>query len=117
MVNIDTVAIANLKIVQKVDAVDDSLVASDEMHSPVSSFTNSDIPYCEIPYISKCQHMRTRVKSLVCKRLEFIGITELGPHERYAITMNGALAGDADVIGIICINPHHSFAPVLSKST
>ena len=54
MVNINAVAIANLKIVQKVDAVDDSLVASDEMHGPVSPLLYGNVTDSEIPYISKC---------------------------------------------------------------
>ena len=74
VVDIDTVTIADLKIIQEVDAINNRLVATDEMYCPICTLADSDVTDGEIPNISKCQHMRTRIERLVCKRLQLVRI-------------------------------------------
>ena len=115
MIEIDTVAIANLEIVQKIDSIDDSLVTAHEMYRPICSFLDGDIADGEIADIRQRQYMRARIESLISQRLQLIGVFQLCPHEGNAVAMNGAFSCYTDVLGIFGPEPQHAFAAILTE--
>ena len=117
VVEIDAVAITDLQVVQQVDAIDDGLVAANQMHCPVSPLLDGHVADGQVLHIRQGQHMRTRIEGLVCKGFKFVGVFQLSTHKGDTIAMNGALASDADIVGVLGPEPQHTLAAVLTKGT
>ena len=117
VVEVDAVAIADLQVVQQVDAIDDSLVAANQMHRPISALLDRHVADSEIGHIRQGQHMRTRVECLVGKGLQFIRVRQFGTHEGDAVAMNGTLTRNADVLGILSPKPQHTLTAILTECT
>ena len=117
VVDINTVTIADLQIIEQVDTIDHRLVTTNQMNGPISALLDGHVTNREISDICQRQHMRTRVECLVCQWLQLITVFQFRPHESDSITMNGALARNTDVLSIVGIEPQHTFALILSEGT
>ena len=117
VVEVDTVAITDLQVVQQVNALDDGLVTPHEMYGPVGTFLDGDIADGQVTHICQCQHMGTGVERLISQGLQFIGILQFSPHEGDAIAMDGALACYGDVLCTVSPKPKHTLATILTKGT
>ena len=115
MVDIDTIAIADFQVVQQINAINHSFIATNQMNSPVSALFDGDIADGEILHISQREHMWARVEGLILQRLQLVAVAQLGSHKGDAIAMNGALTADADILGMLGPKPQHTFASILTK--
>ena len=117
VVDVDAVAIANLQVIQQLDAVDHSPFAADQVDRPVGTLLNSHVADGQVLHGSQRQHVRTRIEGLVGQRLQFIRVLQFLAHEGDAIAMNRSLTGDAEVLCIVGIEPQHTLTSVLTKGT
>ena len=60
--------------------------------------------------------MWTRIESLICQWFQLVAVLQFCTHEGDAITVDGTLAGNGDVLSIVGPEPEHSLATVLAKS-
>ena len=117
VVEVDAITITDLQVVEQVDALDDGLVATHEMYGPVGTLLDGHITDGEVTHIRQRQHMGTGVEGLVCQRLQLIAVAQLCSHEGDAIAVDGALACNADVLGIVGPEPEHTLTSIFSKGT
>ena len=117
MVDIDTVAITDLQVIQQRDTVDNGIVTTYQVNRPVGTLTDGDITDDQPAHIDKCQYMRTGIKGRISQGLEFITVAELRTHKGDAIAMDGATTGDREVVYILGIYPHHTLSPILLEGT
>ena len=117
VVEVNAVAVADLQVVQQLDAVDDSLVATDEVNRPVGTLTDGHVADGQPAHVRQRQYMGTGIESLVGQGLQFVGVFEFGTHKGDAVAVDGALARDADVVGIVGIEPEHTLTLVLAEGT
>ena len=117
VVDIDTVAITNLQVVQQLDTVNHSPVATYQVNRPVGALLNSHVADGQVLHGSQRQHVRTRIEGLVGQRLQFIRVLQFLAHEGDAIAMNRSLTSDAEVLCIVGIEPQHTLTSVLTKGT
>ena len=115
MVDIDTIAIANFQVVQQINAINHSFIATNQVNSPVGALLDGYIANGEILYIGKCEYMWTWVESLILQRLQLVAVAQLGSHKGDAIAMNGALTTDTDILGMLGPKPQHTFTSILTK--
>ena len=115
VVQVDAVAIAYLQVVQEVDAIDDGAVAANEVDCPVGPLADGDIADDEIVAIGQRQHMWPGVECRVSQGFQLVTVVQFGTHELNAVAMDGAAAGDAQVVGTVSPEPHHALATVLTE--
>ena len=72
MVEVDAVSVAYLQVVEQLDALYHRPIATNEMHRPVSAFTDGHVANGEILHIGQRQDMRTRVEGLRIQRLQLV---------------------------------------------
>ena len=87
------------------------------MNGPVSTFTDGHITDHQAFHTYQCQHMGTGVEGGVLQGFQFIAVREFLPHEGNAIAVDGACAGDAQVLDILAMEPHHSFSAIILEGT
>ena len=113
MININAITITDFEIVEQTDAVNHSPIATDEMHRPVSTFPNGNIPDIEIPDSHQGKHMRTGIEG--SNRFEFVTVKEFCTHKLDTIAMNRTMTRERKILHILRPYPHHSLTLVLAE--
>ena len=115
VVDVDAVAIAYLEVVEQRDADDRGIVAADEVNRPVGAVADGDIANLQLLDTDEGEHVRTGIE--LVNGLEFVTVEQFFAHETDAVAVDGALAGDGDVAGVLGPKPHHALAFVLLEGT
>ena len=113
MIDINTITITDLEIVEQIDAVNHSSIATDEMHRPVSTFPYRNITDIEIPDSHQGKHVRTRIES--SDRFEFVTIKKFSTHKPDTIAMNRTMPRERKILHILRPYPHHTLTLVLTE--
>ena len=111
VVDVDAIAIAYLEVVEQRDADDRGIVTADEVNRPVGTVADGDIANLQFLDTDESEHVRTGVE--LVNGLEFITVEQFFAHEADAVAVDGALASDGDVAGVLGPKPHHTFALIL----
>jgi hypothetical protein len=117
VVDVATVSISNLDGIEESDAIDNDILAADEMHGPIGTLTHGDVVYFNSIHSNKCQNVRTRVETWVCKRFELIAVLKFCSHEGNAISINRAFTQELYSFRVLSPKPKHSFATILLEGT
>ena len=115
MIDINAITITDLEIVEQIDTINHSPIATDEMHRPVSTFPNGNITDIEIPDSHQGKHMRTGIES--SDRFEFVTIKKFSTHKPDTIAMNRTMTRERKILHILRPYPHHTLTLVLTEGT
>ena len=113
MIDINAITITDLEIVEQIDAINHSPIATDEMHRPVSTFPYRNITDIEIPDSHQGKHMRTGIES--GNRFELVTVKKFSTHKPDTIAMNRTMPRERKILHILRPYPHHSLTLVLTE--
>ena len=103
VVDVYTVAIAYLQVVEEIDAIDHRILAAYEMECPVSAFADGDVAHLHVLHTDEREDMRPGIKG--GNGLQLVGVRQLTAHKAHAVAIDGAASTNSDVVGIFGPKP------------